>query len=220
MSAKKSLQAYQIDPSKSAAIFKQWARDAGMSYNRVASETGYSYDTINNIMAGRISDIGLERVLKIAVCTGHTVGEFLLEVMDGEDIDFADKIPMMAEYRAMTATAVDGESMPPQPDNALLDRFKAIYLRMIEQISGQYEREKASALEAFRATIAAKDDVILRQDRQIRGLNIKAGILTSALVLETGFLAVMLAFDVLNPSRGWIIRSMFNIGGAADAMKG
>ena len=220
MSAKKSLQAYQIDPSKSAAIFKRWARDAGMSYNRVASETGYSYDTINNIMAGRISDIGLERVLKIAVCTGHTVGEFLLEVMDGEDIDFADKIPMMAEYRAMTATAVDGESMPPQPDNALLDRFKAIYLRMIEQISGQYEREKASALEAFRETIAAKDDVILRQDRQIRGLNIKAGILTAALVLETGFIAVMLAFDVLNPSRGWIIRSMFNIGGAADAMKG
>ena len=220
MSAKKSLQAYQIDPSKSAAIFKRWARDAGMSYNRVASETGYSYDTINNIMAGRISDIGLERVLKIAVCTGHTVGEFLLEVMDGEDIDFADKIPMMAEYRAMTAAAVDGESMPPKPDNALLDRFKAIYLRMIEQISGQYEREKASAMEAFRATIAAKDDVILRQDRQIRGLNIKAGILTAALVLETGFLAVMLAFDVLNPSRGWIIRSMFNLGGAADAMKG
>lgn len=220
MSAKKSLQAYQIDQSKSAAIFKRWARDAGMSYNRVASETGYSYDTVNNIMAGRISDIGLERVLKIAVCTGHTVGEFLLEVLDGEDIDFADKIPMMAEYRAMTATAVDGESMPPQPDNALLDRFKAIYLRMIEQISGQYEREKASALEAFRATIAAKDDVILRQDRQINGLNIKAGILTAALVLETGFLAVMLAFDVLNPSRGWIIRSMFNIGGAADAMKG
>ena len=220
MSAKKSLQAYQIDPSKSAAIFKRWARDAGMSYNRVASETGYSYDTINNIMAGRISDIGLERVLKIAVCTGHTVGEFLLEVMDGEDIDFADKIPMMAEYRAMTATAVDGDSMPTQPDNALLDRFKAIYLRMIEQISGQYEREKASALEAFRETIAAKDDVILRQDRQIRGLNIKAGILTAALVLETGFIAVMLAFDVLNPSRGWIIRSMFNIGGAADAMKG
>ena len=220
MSAKKSLQAYQIDPSKSAAIFKRWARDAGMSYNRVASETGYSYDTINNIMAGRISDIGLERVLKIAVCTGHTVGEFLLEVMDGEDIDFADKIPMMAEYRAMTAAAVDGESMPQQPDNALLDRFKAIYLRMIEQISGQYEREKASALEAFRETIAAKDDVILRQDRQIRGLNIKAGILTAALVLETGFLAVMLALDVINPSRGWIIRSMFNLGGAADAMKG
>lgn len=220
MSAKKSLQAYQIDPSKSAAIFKRWARDAGMSYNRVASETGYSYDTINNIMAGRISDIGLERVLKIAVCTGHTVGEFLLEVMDGEDIDFADKIPMMAEYRAMTADAVDGESMPPQPDNALLDRFKAIYLRMLEQISGQYEREKASAQEAFRETIAAKDDVILRQDRQIKGLNIKAGILTAALVLETGFLAVMLALDVINPSRGWIIRSMFNLGGAADAMKG
>ena len=220
MSAKKSLQAYQIDPSKSAAIFKRWARDAGMSYNRVASETGYSYDTINNIMAGRISDIGLERVLKIAVCTGHTVGEFLLDVMDGEDIDFADKIPMMAEYRAMTAAAVDGESMPQQPDNALLDRFKAIYLRMIEQISGQYEREKASALEAFRETIAAKDDVILRQDRQIKGLNIKAGILTAALVLETGFLAVMMALDVINPSRGWIIRSMFNLGGAADAMKG
>lgn len=220
MSAKKSLQAYQIDPSKSAAIFKRWARDAGMSYNRVASDTGYSYDTINNIMAGRISDIGLERVLKIAVCTGHTVGEFLLEVLDGEDIDFADKIPMMAEYRAMTAAAVDGESMPQQPDNALLDRFKAIYLRMIEQISGQYEREKASALEAFRETIAAKDDVILRQDRQIKGLNIKAGILTAALVLETGFLAVMMAMDVLNPSRGWIIRSMFNLGGAADAMKG
>lgn len=220
MSAKKSLQAYQIDPSKSAAIFKRWARDAGMSYNRVASETGYSYDTINNIMAGRISDIGLERVLKIAVCTGHTVGEFLLDVMDGEDIDFAEKIPMMAEYRAMTATAVDGESMTQQPDNALLDRFKAIYLRMIEQISGQYEREKASAQEAFRETIAAKDDVILRQDRQIRGLNIKAGILTAALVLETGFLAVMLALDVINPSRGWIIRSMFNLGGAADAMKG
>ena len=220
MSAKKSLQAYQIDPSKSAAIFKRWARDAGMSYNRVAAEPRCSYGTINNIMAGRISDIGLERVLKIAVCTGHTVGEFLLEVLDGEDIDFADKIPMMAEYRAMTATAVDGESATPQPDNALLDRFKAIYLRMIEQISGQYEREKASALEAFRETIAAKDDVILRQDRQIRGLNIKAGILTAALVLETGFLAVMLAFDVLNPSRGWIIRSMFNLGGAADAMKG
>ena len=220
MSAKKSLQAYQIDPSKSAAIFKRWARDAGMSYNRVASETGYSYDTINNIMAGRISDIGLERVLKIAVCTGHTVGEFLLEVMDGEDIDFADKIPMMAEYRAMTDATVDGESATTQPDNALLDRFKAIYLRMIEQISGQYEREKASALEAFRETIAAKDDVILRQDRQIKGLNIKAGILTAALVLETGFLALMLAVDVLNPSRGWIIRSMFNLGGAADAMKG
>lgn len=94
---KKSLIAFRFDPEKSGSVLKRFAKDAGMSYQKLADSTGYSYDTINNSLSGKIKELSLERVFKICTITGHSVCEYLREMLKDEDIDFADKIHVLRE---------------------------------------------------------------------------------------------------------------------------
>lgn len=93
---KKSLKEFHFDPEKSGQILKGWAKGAGKSYQKVAEETNYSYDTINNSLHGKIKELSLERVFKVSVCTGHSVCEYIRLMLQDEDIDFADQIHVLA----------------------------------------------------------------------------------------------------------------------------
>ena len=93
----KSLKTFHFDAKKSGSILKEWAKSAGMSYQRVADETAYSYDTINNSLSGKIVELSLERVFKIATCTGHSVCEYIRLMLKDEDIDFADRIHVLRD---------------------------------------------------------------------------------------------------------------------------
>lgn len=94
---RKTLITFRFDPEKSGRILKNFAKGSGMSYQKLADSIGYSYDTINNSLGGKVKDMPLERVFKICTVTGHSVCEYLLEMLKDEDIDFADQIHVLRE---------------------------------------------------------------------------------------------------------------------------
>lgn len=118
---KTSLKEYHFNPEKSGKILNEWVKKSGMSCQKVADETNYSYDTMNNSLHGKIKDLSLERVFKISVITGHSVCEYLRLMLLGEDIDFADKIHVLrdAEYSLvpLNDTPVQTSVQPPAKDN-------------------------------------------------------------------------------------------------------
>lgn len=92
-----SLKNYHFDPDKSGRILNDWAKQAGVSIKTLADDTGYTYDTANNSLHGKIKDLSLERVFKFAVRTGHSVCEYIRLMLQDDDIDFADQIHVLRE---------------------------------------------------------------------------------------------------------------------------
>lgn len=112
---KKSLRDFHFDPEKSGQILKAWAKAAGKGYQKIADETNYSYDTINNSLSGKIKELSLERVFKISVCTGHSVCDYIRSMLLDEDIDFADQIHVLRD--ANMALVPYADTLPPAPQN-------------------------------------------------------------------------------------------------------
>lgn len=224
MTEDKTLISFHFDPKKSGQILKDWAKGAGMSYQRIADVTGYSYDTINNSFAGRVSEISLERVFKVATCTGHSVTEYIALMLQGEDISFVPEAALLLEHTETTAPCTIAVQNEKEDEGSaspgVMDRFKSLYLRMLDQMRTQYEAEKQTMQDSFSWALSAKDDIISRQDKQIKSLTRKSNILSVIITLETVFIAVMLAVDVLNPSKGWFIRSLFNLSRSQVLQKG
>lgn len=90
-----NLKNFHFDQDKSGKILNKWAKDAGVSIKTLGDDTGYTFDTINNSLHGKIKDLSLERVFKIATRTGHSVCEYILLMLQDEDIDFADQIHVL-----------------------------------------------------------------------------------------------------------------------------
>lgn len=90
-----NLKNFHFDQDKSGKILNKWAKDAGVSIKTLGDDTGYTFDTINNSLHGKIKDLSLERVFKIATRTGHSVCEYILLMLKDEDIDFADQIHVL-----------------------------------------------------------------------------------------------------------------------------
>lgn len=88
----KNLKNFHFDQEKSARILNGWAKDAGVSIKKLGDETGYTFDTINNTLHGKVKDLSLERVFKIAASTGHSVCEYIILMLQDEDIDFAHQV--------------------------------------------------------------------------------------------------------------------------------
>ena len=92
-----SLKNFHFDPEKSGRILNGWAKEAGIGIRSLADDTGYTYDTTNNSLHGKIKDLSLERVFKFSVRTGHSVCEYIRLMLQDEDIDFADEIHVLRE---------------------------------------------------------------------------------------------------------------------------
>lgn len=240
----KTLLEYHFDPKKSGEILKRWVKDAGMSYAEVADQTGYSQDTINNSLSGKIKELSLERVFKIAVLTGHSVCEYLREMLDGADIAFADRIHVltdkplhMVKYTDTIAPSLPAVLPEHHTDDATLDRFRRIHgdyaAAIREQTKQQLDtmerqhREHNSTVEKLHA--AHLDDlyknhaeVVAKLELENKRLRKRNIFLTIALALETIAVIGITMYDMLNRNVGWF-RGLFSPGGAGngfDSLRG
>lgn len=84
----KTIDIFHFDKEKSGNLLKKWLKDAGLSQHRAADLMGLHQDTLANCISGRVQDIKFEVVFKIALVTGHTVDDYIHDMLEGEDISF------------------------------------------------------------------------------------------------------------------------------------
>lgn len=138
-----SLKNFHFDQDKSGKILNTWAKDAGVSIKTLGDDTGYTFDTINNSLHGKIKDLSLERVFKIATRTGHSVCEYILLMLQDEDIDFADQIHVLrSKDMILVPLNETKDKLPTKQDTNLVQHrvfdqnspeAQAIYRAIMEQ---------------------------------------------------------------------------------------
>lgn len=155
-----NLKNFHFDQDKSGKILNKWAKDAGVSIKTLGDDTGYTFDTINNSLHGKIKDLSLERVFKIATRTGHSVCEYILLMLQDEDIDFADhihvirspdmilvplsetkdKLPSKQDTNLVQAPVFDQNSPEVQAVyRAITEQAAAIHQANLERVKGIYD---------------------------------------------------------------------------------
>lgn len=87
-----SLIDFHFNPRKLGQILKQLCKDRGISKASLASKTGLSYDTVDNIFAGKIQEVSFEKLFKICCVIGVPVEVVMMLMVKDEDIDFVDEI--------------------------------------------------------------------------------------------------------------------------------
>lgn len=107
-----SLASFHIDKEKSGKLLKSWVKQAGLTYRQVESLTQIPYDTLNNCLAGRVQDIKFEVVFKVAVVTGHSVNEFISEMVQDVEVDFLDQIIDLQPLSPAIVPLDAGDPMP------------------------------------------------------------------------------------------------------------
>lgn len=222
----KSIQSYHFDQKKVGELLKKWVRESGLSYSEVAEQTGYSLDTINNSLSGKIKEPSLERVFKIAVLTGHSVCEFLRLMLEGDEIDFADRIhvltdkPLHMVKYTDTLPAKAPATVPAEhhTDDATLDRFRRVHgdyaAAIREQTKQQLEtmerqhRAHNDAMEKYhdevvKALEKSHTEVVTQLERENKRLRRRSTWLTIALVVETLAVMAISIYDIINLDVGW-----------------
>lgn len=83
-----TIDVFHFDKEKSGNLLKKWLKENGLSQHHAANLTGIHQDTLFNCLSGRVQDIKFETVFKIALITGHTVDDYIREMLDGIDVPF------------------------------------------------------------------------------------------------------------------------------------
>ncbi len=148
-----TIDVFHFDKQKSGALLKKWIKDMGLTQHHAAEMTNIHIDTLQNCLSGRIQDIKFEIVFKLAVITGHTVDDYIKEMLDGEDVAFY--------CRAVPDIPVDPVATPPAPitEIAMLDAahekelafLSQVYERQIDRIAKIHEQRIADLKEDIRA---------------------------------------------------------------------
>lgn len=84
----KNLCAFSFDMTKAGQILKRYIEESGFSQRQLARHIGMTDDMLSNVLRGQNKEISLERVFKICVATGHSICDFVREMLQGEEIDF------------------------------------------------------------------------------------------------------------------------------------
>ena len=169
-----NLKNFHFDQDKSGRILNGWAKDAGVSIKTLGDDTGYTFDTINNSLHGKIKDLSLERVFKIATRTGHSVCEYILLMLQDEDIDFADQIHVLRSPDMILVPLNDTkDKLPVKQDTKLVQthvfdqnspEVQAVYRAIMEQATAVHqanlERVKGIYDNAIKEQNKAHDDHI------------------------------------------------------------
>lgn len=168
------LKNFHFDQDKSGRILNGWAKDAGVSIKTLGDDTGYTFDTINNSLHGKIKDLSLERVFKIAIRTGHSVCEYILLMLQDEDIDFADQIHVLrSKDMILVPLNETAEKLPEKQNTNLVQahvfdqnspEVQAVYRAIMEQATAIHqanlERVKGIYDNAIKEKNKAHDDHI------------------------------------------------------------
>lgn len=169
-----NLQTFHFDQDKSGKILNKWAKDSGVSIKTLGDDTGYTFDTINNSLHGKIKDLSLERVFKIATRTGHSVCEYILLMLQDEDIDFADQIHVLrSKDMILVPLNETKDKLPAKQDTSLVQtrifdpnspEVQAVYRAIMEQATAVHqanlERVKGIYDNAIKEQNKAHDDHI------------------------------------------------------------
>ena len=162
----KNLKNFHFDPDKSARILNGWTKDAGVSIKKLGDETGYTFDTINNTLHGKVKDLSLERVFKIAASTGHSVCEYILLMLQDEDIDFSGQIHMTSQD--MTIGPINGtnDKFPTDEGTALgqshvvdpkRPEVQAVYHAIMEETTKTHQANLDRFNAVFEDSLKAKE---------------------------------------------------------------
>lgn len=156
----KTLKTFHFDPTKSGRILNDWAKEAGVSTKALGDDTGYTYDTANNSLHGKIKELSLERVFKFSVRTGHSVCEFIRLMLQDEEIDFRDQIHVLKEAdfvlvpyeETIVQTAgKERDLVQPSVQGTAIDHndpvYQAVYAAMMQQAANTHQAN----LDRFRA---------------------------------------------------------------------
>lgn len=236
-----TLAEFHFDKEKSGNILRQWVDDSGLTRNELADLVGMSVHTLNNSLYGKVQDLTIDRTFKITTATGHSVCEYISLMLEDEDIDFADKVhvlrggelhPVRYDHAPSTLPAKPAEPV----SDSMLDRFKRVYEGTIEQLRSQILQLKESrelmreqyqqqltAMErqhaAHNASMEAHHaEVTERLDREIERLHKQAARLRKALIIETSAIGLLFFADALVGDRGWILRSLLDVGGSVGTV--
>lgn len=230
-----TLAEFHFDKERSGEILRRWADDSGLTRQELADRVGMSVHTLNNSLYGKVQDLSVDRTFKIAVATGHSVCEYIRLMLEGESIDFADQIHVLrdADMTLVKYTEDIPAAVKPSepPADALLDRFRRVYDTMLSQLRDQVQQLKDSreimrqqyqqqletmerqhvihntAMETYHA------EAMQRADKEIDRLQLQNTRLRTALVIETSAIGILFFADALIGDRGWILRSLLDLGG-------
>lgn len=161
-----TLATYHFDKAKSSHILKAWVKEAGISYRQLEDMTMIPYDTITNYMAGRVQDLKLEIIFKIAVATGHSVCELIRLMLMGEEIDFAERVRELPP--ALTDAVPESHTAPPPPPADEGASPPALTLHDLTDSIQHIRQEQEAVLNRFRAVHGAYADRL--QDNHARSI--------------------------------------------------
>ena len=163
-----SLRNFHFDQDKSGRILNGWAKDAGVSIKTLGDDTGYTFDTINNSLHGKIKDLSLERVFKIATRTGHSVCEYILLMLQDEDIDFADQIHVLRNPDMILVPLNETkDKLPTKQGTALVQshvfdqnspEVQAVYRAIMDQAAKTHQANLDRFKTVFEDALKAKED--------------------------------------------------------------
>lgn len=88
----KSLNSFSFDKVKAGQILRRYLDDADISQRQAAPLLGMTDDMLSNVLRGQNKEISFERVFKICTLSGRSLCEFLRDMLEGEDVDFADRV--------------------------------------------------------------------------------------------------------------------------------
>lgn len=87
-----SLSEFHFSAEKSSKIFQQFRKERNMSQSALEKRTGISYDTVGNILTGKVRDIKLEVAFKFCVALGIPFAVYIQLMLNDEGTDFADEV--------------------------------------------------------------------------------------------------------------------------------
>ena len=218
-----NLQNFHFDQDKSGKILNKWAKDSGVSIKTLGDDTGYTFDTINNSLHGKIKDLSLERVFKIATRTGHSVCEYILLMLQDEDIDFADQIHVLrSPDMILVPLSETKDKLPAKQDTNLVQapvfdqnspEVQAVYRAIMEQATAVHqanlERVKGIYDNAIKEQNKAHDDHI-GTVRKVARQRLRWIIILTVLLLAV---IVWFIWDLTHPELGLIrLKQMGYIG--------
>lgn len=109
-----TLEQYHINPIKLGLVLQQYSKEKGITKAALSRQTGISRDTITHIFNGDTQEVSFEKLMKICVVIGISLGMLVAVVTKDDDIGFRDRIVFFdpSNNDILPVTAVDDDAMP------------------------------------------------------------------------------------------------------------
>lgn len=109
-----TLEQYHYNSIKLGQILLNFCKDRGISKAALSRQTGISRDTLTHIITGDTQEVSFEKLSKICIVLGISLGMLVVLMTADEDIDFRDRIVLYnpSTNAMLPASDLDHESLP------------------------------------------------------------------------------------------------------------